>query len=89
MQNTSSDRFGQTDYNLSEHHERPAFQKGSGTQQNERDGNDERDQSRQPLNADQDVNGGLFSFEGRDQAHDSQRQIQTQQPLVGGHRTQG
>lgn len=51
MQNTHSDKFGQTDYNLSENHERPAFQHNSN--HNEGEMNEEEYEMGQAVNINQ------------------------------------
>ena len=64
MHQTTSDRFGQTDYNLSENHDRPAFQKGANQYnlEGEQEEDEHQDAMRQKLQAEAGANG-MFSFE--------------------------
>ena len=64
MHQTTSDRFGQTDYNNSENQDRPAFQKGGhNAGEMEEDEEMARDAMRQQLQAEVEGANGMFSFE--------------------------
>ena len=61
MHQTASDRFGQTDYNMSENHDRPAFQRPSN--QYEEGQNEEQQQDQQMAQQDMEDQQKIFSFE--------------------------
>ena len=70
MHQTASDRFGQTDYNMSENHDRPAFQRPSNQynmdgEEGQPEGAFDQQQQEQQLIAQQELEDQqkMFSFE--------------------------